>query len=293
MTILDGKATAEAIKQEIATEAQRMVSAGVRPPHLAAILVGSDGASETYVGHKERDCQQVGITSTVVKLDESVTEKELLQTIATLNRDNHIDGVIVQLPLPDHISGQSIIEAIDPAKDVDGFHPVNVGKMVLGLPTFLPATPDGIIELMKHYHIPTKGKRCVVLGRSNIVGKPIANLLLYKGFPGDCTVTVCHSGTGNIKQLCLEADIIIAALGAPHFVTRDMVREGAVVIDVGITRVSAPTQSGFRLIGDVDFEQVAPLCSFITPVPGGVGPMTRVSLLKNTLKAAQKALFQH
>jgi len=292
MTLLEGKTTAEAIKQEIALQVQTWVAAGHRPPHLVAILVGNDGASETYVGHKERDCLQVGITSTVLRFEASVTEQELLQAVAKINADPRIDGLIIQLPLPKHIHEQLIIEAIDPSKDVDGFHPVNVGKMMLGLPAFAPATPDGILELLKRYNIQTKGKLCVVLGRSNIVGRPMANLLLHKGPQGDGTVTVCHSHTPNIKEICLQADVIIAALGVPRFLKADMVKEGAVVIDVGITRLPADTKSGFCLVGDVDYEHVAPKCSYITPVPGGVGPMTRVSLLKNTLKAAQNTLCQ-
>ncbi|MCL2727630.1 MAG: bifunctional 5,10-methylene-tetrahydrofolate dehydrogenase/5,10-methylene-tetrahydrofolate cyclohydrolase [Bacteroidales bacterium] len=290
MEILDGKTTAESIKQEIAAQVQSLIAAGRRPPHLAAILVGNDGASETYVGHKERDCHQVGITSTIFRFDASVTEQELLQTVTQINANPSIDGLIIQLPLPKHIDDQLIIEAINPAKDVDGFHPVNVGKIMLGLPAFIPATPDGVIELLKRYNIQTKGKHCVVLGRSNIVGRPMANLLLHKGPQGDCTVTVCHSYTPNIKEICLEADIIIAALGVPRFLKADMVKEGAVVIDVGITRLPADTKSGFCLVGDVDFEHVAPKCSYITPVPGGVGPMTRVLLLKNTLRVAQNTL---
>ena len=288
MELLDGKKTAEVLKKEIAIEVQNLVAAGNRPPHLAAILVGTDGASETYVGHKERDCHEVGFGSTVFKFPATITQEALLDEIVKINNDANIDGLIVQLPLPKHINEQKVIETIDAAKDVDGFHPVNVGKMNLGLPAFVSATPDGILELIKHYNIETKGKHCVVLGRSNIVGRPVANLLMHKGYPGDCTVTVCHSRTPNIKELCLQADIIIAALGVPLFLKGDMVREGAVVIDVGITRVPADTKSGFRLVGDVDFEQVAPKCSYITPVPGGVGPMTRISLLKNTLKAAKK-----
>ncbi|MDR2586401.1 MAG: bifunctional 5,10-methylene-tetrahydrofolate dehydrogenase/5,10-methylene-tetrahydrofolate cyclohydrolase [Prevotellaceae bacterium] len=286
MTILDGKTTAQAIKEDIAKEVKQWVSTGRRPPHLTAILVGHDGASETYISHKESDCKQVGITSTIIRFEQTVTQNEILDMIFKINADINIDGIIVQLPMPKHINEQAIIEAIDPDKDVDGFHPVNVGRMVLGLPGFVPATPDGIRELIRHYNIETKGKHCVVLGRSHIVGRPMANLLSQKAYPGDCTVTVCHSSTPNIKELCLEADIIIAALGVPLFLKANMVKWGAVVIDVGITRVPTSTSSGFRLVGDVDFDAVAPKCSFITPVPGGVGPMTRVALLKNTLKAA-------
>ena len=291
MILLDGKITSQALKTDIAREVAALAAQGKKIPHLAAILVGNDGASETYVGHKERDCQEVGMHSTVLRFEADISQEALLEEIRRINADENIDGLIVQLPLPRHIDEQKIIEAIDPAKDVDGFHPVNVGKMVLGLPSFVSATPDGIVELLKHYKVETKGKHCVVLGRSNIVGRPVANLLSQKGYPGDATISICHSRTPNIKEFCLQADIIIAALGVPLFLKADMVREGAVVIDVGITRVEAPTKSGWKLLGDVDFENVAPKCSYITPVPGGVGPMTRVSLLKNTLKAvAQKAV---
>ena len=289
MKLLDGKATAEAIKREISIEVQNWVASGKRPPHLAAILVGTDGASEIYVGHKERDCKEVGFSSTVIRFDNTLIEEQLLLTIEGLNANPNVDGVIVQLPLPSQIDEQKIIASIDSSKDVDGFHPVNVGRMALGLSAFAPATPDGILELLSRYQIETRAKHCVVLGRSNIVGRPMANMLLHKGYPGDCTVTVCHSRTRNIQEICLQADIIIAALGVPLFVKSNMVKEGAVVVDVGITRIPANTKSGFRLVGDVDFENVAPKCSYITPVPGGVGPMTRVSLLKNTLNAAQKA----
>ena len=286
MILLDGKITSQALKTDIAREVAALVAQGKKIPHLAAILVGNDGASETYVGHKERDCQEVGLHSTVLRFGADISQEALLAEIQALNTNADIDGLIVQLPLPKHIDEQKVIEAIDPSKDVDGFHPVNVGKMVLGLPAFVSATPDGIVELLRHYKIETKGKHCVVLGRSNIVGRPVANLLSQKGYPGDCTVSICHSRTPNIKEICLQADIIIAALGVPLFLKADMVREGAVVIDVGITRVEAPTKSGWKLLGDVDFEGVAPKCSYITPVPGGVGPMTRVSLLKNTLRSA-------
>jgi methylenetetrahydrofolate dehydrogenase (NADP+)/methenyltetrahydrofolate cyclohydrolase len=291
MTILDGKATAEALKKEIAQTVQQWKKEGKKTPHLAAILVGCDGASETYVNSKERDCHEVGMQSTVIRLPDAITEAELLQKVNEINRKAGIDGLIVQLPLPRHINEQKIIEAIDPKKDVDGFHPLNVGRMVAGLPSYVSATPAGIIELLAHYHIETAGKHVVVIGRSNIVGRPVANLLSLKTNPGNCTVTLCHSQTHNLKFLCLQADIIIAALGKPGFLTGDMVREGAVVIDVGITRVKADTKNGFRLIGDVNFNEVAPKCSHITPVPGGIGPMTRVSLLKNTLKAAAKEVF--
>ena len=291
MTILDGKATAEALKKEIAQTVQQWKKEGKKTPHLAAILVGCDGASETYVNSKERDCHEVGMQSTVIRLPDTVTEAELLQKVNDINRDAGIDGLIVQLPLPKHIDEQKIIEAIDPEKDVDGFHPLNVGRMVAGLPSYVSATPDGILELLARYHIETAGKHVVVIGRSNIVGRPVANLLSLKANPGNCTVTLCHSQTKNMKALCLQADIIIAALGKPEFLTGDMVREGAIVIDVGITRVKAATKNGFRLVGDVNFNEVAPRCSYITPVPGGIGPMTRVSLLKNTLKAAAKEVF--
>lgn len=286
-TLIDGKATAATIKSEIAATVEQMVAEGKRRPHLAAILVGHDGGSETYVGHKVKACAECGFRSTLIRFEDDVTEQELLKTIQQLNNDPEVDGFIVQLPLPRHIDEQKVIEAIDPTKDVDGFHPVNVGKMSIGLPCFLPATPAGIMELLKRYNVPTKGKHCVVLGRSNIVGKPMASLMLRKGEPGNATVTVCHSATPNIKEICKQADIIIAALGQPGFVTADMVKPGATVIDVGTTRVpDASKKSGFRLSGDVDFSNVAPLCDFITPVPGGVGPMTIVTLMRNTLQAA-------
>ncbi len=286
MTILDGKSVADAIKQEIAKEVEIILEKGGKRPHLAAILVGEDGASQTYVGHKEKACKQVGFNSTVLRLPDDIAQNELLEKIAEINSNQDIDGLIVQLPLPAHIDEQKVIDAIDPNKDVDGFHPVNVGKMVLGLPAFVSATPAGILEIMKRYGIETSGKNCVIIGRSNIVGKPVANLLLQKGNPGDCTVTVCHSRTKNLKEITLKADIIIAALGVAEFLTGDMVKDGAVVIDVGITRVKADTKTGFKLLGDVKFDEVAPKCSYITPVPGGVGPMTIISLLSNTLKAS-------
>ena len=275
MTLIDGKKVADTIKEEIAAEVDKMVANGQKRPHLAAILVGHDGGSETYVANKVRSCEQCGFTSTLIRFEDDVTEETLLEAISRLNNDKDVDGFIVQLPLPKHISEQKIIEAIDYRKDVDGFHPVNVGRMSIGLPCFVSATPAGILELLSRYDIETKGKRCVVLGRSNIVGKPVATLMMQKHNPGDATVTVCHSATKDIKEICREADIIIAALGHPGFVTADMVKPGAVIIDVGTTRVpDASRKSGFRLCGDVDFENVAPLCSFITPVPGGVGPMT-------------------
>lgn len=292
MELIDGKKVADAIKQEIAAEVSAMTSRGEKQPHLAAILVGHDGGSETYVAHKVKACEQCGFRSTVIRYEDDVTESELLDAIARLNADPDVDGFIVQLPLPRHIDEQRIIEAIDYRKDVDGFHPVNVGRMSIGLPCFVSATPQGIVELLRRYDIDTRGAHCVVLGRSNIVGKPVAQLMMQKALPGDATVTVCHSRTKNIKDYLLSADIIIAALGSPGFVTADMVKPGAVIIDVGTTRVpSTETKSGFRLKGDVDFDAVSPLCSYITPVPGGVGPMTIVSLMKNTLLAAQHKIY--
>lgn len=292
MELIDGKKIADDIKKEIAIEVEKMVAEGKKRPHLAAVLVGHDGGSETYVAHKVKACEQCGFTSTLIRFEDDVTEEKLLETIEELNNNADIDGFIVQLPLPKHISEQKIIEAIDYRKDVDGFHPINVGRMSIGLPCFLSATPAGIIELLARYNIPTKGANCVVLGRSNIVGKPVATLMMQKGYPGDATVTVCHSATKNLKEICAQADIIIAALGSPGFVTEDMVKPGAVIIDVGTTRVpDATRKSGFRLRGDVDFENVAEKCSYITPVPGGVGPMTIVSLMKNTLLAGQHVIY--
>lgn len=286
MTLIDGKQTATDIKREIAEEVASMKARGERAPHLAAILVGHDGGSETYVANKVKSCAECGFTSSLIRFEDDVTEERLLEEIERLNADPEVDGFIVQLPLPRHIDEQKIVRAVDPAKDVDGFHPVNVGRMSVGLPGFLPATPAGILELLRRYGVPTKGKHAVVLGRSNIVGKPMASLLMRKAEPGNCTVTVCHSATPNIKDICRDADIIIAALGQPGFVTADMVKEGAAIIDVGTTRVpDASRKSGWRLRGDVDFENVAEKCSFITPVPGGVGPMTICSLMSNTLKA--------
>lgn len=287
-TLLDGKATSAEIKAEIAQEVAQRLREGKPAPHLVAILVGHDGGSETYVASKIKTCSELGFRSTLIRFEEDVTEACLLETIEKLNHDDDVHGFIVQLPLPKHINEQRIIEAVDPRKDVDGFHPINVGRMSIGLPCFVSATPQGIIELLKRYKVDTQGKHCVVLGRSNIVGKPMAQLLLHKGNPGDCTVTVCHSRTLNIKELCLEADIIVAALGVPEFLKADMVRPGAVIIDVGTTRVpDASKKSGFRLSGDVAFDEVAPRASYITPVPGGVGPMTIVSLMLNTLQAAR------
>ena len=287
MQLIDGKKVASDIKQEIAAEVEQMLAQGKRRPHLAAILVGHDGGSETYVKNKVLACEQCGFKSTLIRYEDTITEEELLQTIDRLNADDEVDGFIVQLPLPKHISEQKVIEAIDYRKDVDGFHPTNVGRMSIGLPCFVSATPSGIIELLSRYNVNTRGANCVVLGRSNIVGKPVATLLMQKAHTGNATVTVCHSATKNIKEICREADIIIAALGSP-----DMVKPGAVIIDVGTTRVpSTETKSGFKLKGDVDFANVAPKCSFITPVPGGVGPMTICSLMKNTLLAAKKVIY--
>lgn len=288
MQLIDGKATAAVIKQEIAGQVEQIANAGGRRPHLVAVLVGHDGGSETYVANKVKACEVCGFKSTLVRYEDDVTEAELLAKIAELNADDDVDGMIVQLPLPKHISEQKIIEAIDYRKDVDGFHPVNVGRLAAGLPTFISATPRGIMELLHRYNIETSGKKCVILGRSNIVGKPMAQLMMQKCY-GDATVTVCHSHSKDLKDECRRADIIIAAIGRPDFVTADMVKPGAVVIDVGTTRVpDATKKKGFRLNGDVKFDEVAPLCSYITPVPGGVGPMTICSLMQNTLLAAQQ-----
>ena len=293
MQLIDGKAVATQRKKEIAEEVERIIANGGKRPHLAAILVGHDGGSETYVANKVKSCEECGFTSTLIRYEADITEEELLKKVDELNNDSDIDGFIVQLPLPKHIDEQKVTEAIDYRKDVDGFHPINVGRLSIGLPCFLSATPNGIIELLARYNIETKGKKCVVLGRSNIVGKPMANLMMQKSIPGDATVTVCHSHTKDIAEECRQADIIIAALGQPNFVTADMVKEGAVVIDVGTTRVPDSTRkSGFRLCGDVDFENVAPKCSYITPVPGGVGPMTIVSLMKNTLLAGKREIYK-
>jgi len=287
MILIDGKKTADEIKKEIAEDVKLIVASGKRAPHLAAVLVGHDGGSETYVAFKIKDCEEVGFRSSLVRFEDNVTEEELLAKVAELNADADLDGFIVQLPLPKHISEQKIIEAIDPRKDVDGFHPENVGRLVLGMPAFLSATPFGIVELLKRYQIPTSGKNCVIVGRSNIVGRPLSILMSQKSV--NATVTVAHSQTKDLDKVCAEADILIAALGYPEFIKANMVKEGAVVIDVGTTRVDAPeTKSGWRLKGDVKFDEVAPKCSYITPVPGGVGPMTRVSLLLNTLIAAKK-----
>lgn len=290
--LIDGKKVAADLKAEIAATVAEMVARGEKRPHLAAILVGHDGGSETYVANKVKACEACGFKSTLIRYEDDVTEEELLQAIGRLNDDPDVDGFIVQLPLPRHISEQRIIEAIDYRKDVDGFHPVNVGRMAIGLPCYVSATPAGIMELLSRYDIPTRGARCVVLGRSNIVGKPVASLMMQKATPGNATVTVCHSATPDIKEICREADIIIAALGCPGFVTADMVKPGATIIDVGTTRVPDSTRkSGFRLSGDVDFENVESKCAYISPVPGGVGPMTIASLMKNTLLAARHEIY--
>ncbi|MDR0873583.1 MAG: bifunctional methylenetetrahydrofolate dehydrogenase/methenyltetrahydrofolate cyclohydrolase FolD [Prevotellaceae bacterium] len=291
MQLIDGKLIADQVKSEIAEEVKQIIANGGKQPHLAVIIVGHDGGSETYVAHKVKSCEQVGFKSTKIEFEDDITENALLAEIEKLNNDADIDGFIVQLPLPKHISEQKVIEAIDYRKDVDGFHPINVGRMSIGLPCYVSATPSGIIELIKRYKIETSGKNCVVIGRSNIVGKPVSTLMIQKGI--DATVTVCHSRTKNIKDVVRGADIIIAAIGSPEFVTADMVKDGATVIDVGTTRVpNATTKSGFKLTGDVKFDEVAPKCSYITPVPGGVGPMTIVSLLKNTLLAAKKEVYK-
>lgn len=292
MQLIDGKKVSAEIKQEIAAEVEAIIAAGGRRPHLAAILVGHDGGSETYVANKVKSCGECGFKSTLIRFEDDVTEDRLLDEIHKLNADDDIDGFIVQLPLPPHISEQRLIESIDYRKDVDGFHPINVGRMSIGLPCFKSATPAGIMMLLERYNIPTSGANCVVLGRSNIVGKPVASLLMQKGYPGNGTVTVCHRDTKNLKEICRNADIIIAAMGRPESVTADMVKDGATVIDVGTTRVpDSSRKSGFRLCGDVKFDEVAPKCSFITPVPGGVGPMTIVSLMRNTLLAAKREIY--
>jgi methylenetetrahydrofolate dehydrogenase (NADP+)/methenyltetrahydrofolate cyclohydrolase len=289
MILLDGLATSQQIKQEIAVEVQHLKAQGHRPPHLAAVLVGENGASLTYVNAKVKACEEVGFQSTLVRCAADITESDLLELVKELNSNPDIDGYIIQLPLPSHINEHNVLLAIDPIKDVDGFHPENVGRMALGLPCYLPATPAGIIELLKRYDVPTAGKHCVVIGRSHIVGLPMSILLQRNGNPGNCTVTITHSKTTNLNELCRQADIIVAALGKPEFLKADMVKEGAVVIDVGITRIADPSKkSGFRLVGDVDFAGISGKCSFITPVPGGVGPMTIVSLLMNTLEARKR-----
>ena len=290
MQILDGKVVSQAVKDDIKIKATALKNAGKKAPHLAAILIGNNGASETYVASKVKSCEEVGFKSTLIRLPETVDEATLVAEITALNNNEDVDGILVQLPLPKHISEATIISLINPDKDVDGFHPINVGRMVQGLPTFLPATPNGILMMLKHYNIETKGKHAVVIGRSNIVGRPISILLNQNTYPGNCTVTVCHSHTPNLKDICLQADIIVAALGIPGFLKADMVKENVVIIDVGITRVADATKkSGFAIKGDVDFENVAPKCSYITPVPGGVGLMTIAALLMNTYMAsAQK-----
>ncbi|WP_024995102.1 bifunctional methylenetetrahydrofolate dehydrogenase/methenyltetrahydrofolate cyclohydrolase FolD [Phocaeicola paurosaccharolyticus] len=293
MQLIDGKMISEQVKQEIAVEVAEIVAKGGKRPHLAAILVGHDGGSETYVAAKVKACEVCGFKSSLIRYEADVTEEELLAKVRELNDDPDVDGFIVQLPLPKHISEQKVIETIDYRKDVDGFHPINVGRMSIGLPCYVSATPNGIIELLRRYNIETKGKKCVILGRSNIVGKPMASLMMQKRYPGDSTVTVCHSHSADLKEECRKADIIIAALGQPNFVTADMVKDGVVIIDVGTTRVpDATRKSGFKLTGDVKFDEVAEKCSFITPVPGGVGPMTIVSLMKNTLLAGKKEIYK-
>ena len=290
--LIDGKATATAIKKEIAEEVRKIVEAGGKRPHLAAVLVGHDGGSETYGKNKVLACEACGFKSSLIRFESDVTEEELLACVDKLNKDDDVDGFIMQLPLPKHIDEQKIIMAVDYRKDVDGFHPINVGRMSIGLPCFISATPLGMLTLLQHYNIPTSGKKCVILGRSNIVGKPMAQLMMQKQF-GDATVTVCHSHSKTLKEECLAADIIIAAIGKPEFVTADMVKEGAVILDVGTTRVPDSSRpSGFKLTGDVKFDEVAPKCSYITPVPGGVGPMTICSLMKNTLAAGKKEYYK-
>ncbi len=289
MNIMDGKLVSQSVKDRLKQKVEERLAKGLKKPHLAAILVGNNGASETYVASKVKSCEEVGFTSTLIRLDASISQEALLDEIHLLNRQEDVDGILVQLPLPAHISEQEVINAIDADKDVDGFHPESVGRMVQGLPAFYPATPYGILLMLEHYRIETKGKHALVIGRSNIVGRPISILLNQNNYPGNCTVTVCHSHTPNLKELCLQADIIVAALGKPEFLTADMVKDGAVVIDVGITRVADPSKkSGFAIKGDVDYTNVAPKCSYITPVPGGVGPMTIAALLMNTLQACEQ-----
>ena len=291
MKLIDGKTTAATIKEEIKAEVDQMIAAGQKRPHLAAVLVGHDGGSESYVKNKVIACEKCGFKSSLIRMEADATEEDLLACIKQLNEDPDVDGFIVQLPLPKHINEQKVINAIDYRKDVDGIHPMNAGRMTLGLPSFISATPLGIVTLLQRYNIPTSGKKCVVLGRSNIVGKPMAQLMLQKNH-GDSTVTVCHSHSATLKEECRQADIIIAAIGRPDFVTADMVKEGAIVIDVGTTRVADPnSKTGYRLNGDVKFDEVAPKCEYITPVPGGVGPMTICSLMKNTLAAAKKEFY--
>ena len=293
MQILNGKEASQAIKDSIKLEMAQLASRGKQVPNLVAVLVGNNGASETYVASKVKACEEVGFKSTLIRLEDTISSFKLLDIIRDLNTDPEVDGILVQLPLPDHISSEEVINTIDPTKDVDGFHPNNVGRMVLGQPSFIPATPYGIMLMLEHYKIETKGKHAVVVGRSHIVGRPMSILLSGNSYPGNCTVTICHSHTKNVKEICQSADIIIAALGRPQFITADMVKEGAVIIDVGITRVpDSSRKSGYRISGDVDFEQVAPKCSFITPVPGGVGPMTIAALMKNTFRACALNLYE-
>ncbi len=292
MNLIDGKLTSKEVRKDLAIEVEKILSAGGRRPHLAAVLVGHDGGSESYVSGKMKACEEVGFKSSLIRYEDDVTEEELLAKVMELNEDDGLDGFIVQLPLPKHISEEKVTETINPRKDVDGFHPQNVGRMTIGMPAFISATPQGIMELLKRYNIETSGKHCVVVGRSNIVGRPMSILLSQKSNHGNATVTVCHSRTPNIQEVCRQADILIAAIGLPGFVKEDMVKEGAVVIDVGTTRIkSDKTKSGWKLKGDVDFDAVAPKCSYITPVPGGVGPMTITSLLINTLKSAKGEVY--
>lgn len=290
MQLIDGKKIASEIKKELAAKSAAIIDRGDRAPHLVAVLVGDDGASQTYVNSKEKACTEVGFTSTIYRLEADTTEAKLLEIISFLNNDDEVDGFIVQLPLPAHINVQKVISHISPLKDVDGFHPVSLGRMMLSEPGFLPATPYGIMQLLERSEIETSGKHCVVLGRSNIVGTPLSVMLSRKASPGNCTVTLCHTGTKNLKEIAATADILIAAMGQPEIVTADMVKEGAVVIDVGIHRITDTSEKGYHIVGDVNFDQVAPKCSFITPVPGGVGPMTIVSLLMNTFKAYNKEI---
>jgi methylenetetrahydrofolate dehydrogenase (NADP+)/methenyltetrahydrofolate cyclohydrolase len=286
MKILDGQLVSQLTKDSLKMQVAQLTASGKKTPHLAAVLVGNNGASETYVGAKVKTCMEIGFQSSLIRLDDSISENKLLQTIQELNQDINIDGILVQLPLPKHISDEKVINALDPAKDVDGFHPINIGRLVQGLPSFVPATPHGIMLLLEHYKIDTRGMHAVIVGRSNIVGRPMSILLSSNTNPGNCTVTICHSQTRDLKNMCLQGDIIVAALGRPEFVKEDMVKEGAIIIDVGITRVPDSTKkSGFSIKGDVDFAAVAPKCSYITPVPRGVGPMTIAALMKNTYKA--------
>ncbi|MEE1271759.1 MAG: tetrahydrofolate dehydrogenase/cyclohydrolase catalytic domain-containing protein [Bacteroidales bacterium] len=290
--LIDGRIIAKTIKEEIKKEVSDLLDAGKRPPHLVAVIVGEDGASLSYVASKEKQSKEVGFTSSVYRFPETITEKELLETLDFLNKDPEVDGYIVQLPLPKHISERKVLESINPAKDVDGFHPTNEGRMMIGLPSYIPATPYGIKKLLDRSNIETEGKHCVVLGRSNIVGTPISILMSRNSSKANCTVTMCHSKTKNLKEICLQADIIIVAIGKPEFLTADMVKEGAVIVDVGIHRIPADNEKGYKIIGDVKYDEVAPKCKAITPVPGGVGPMTIVALLDNTLKAYKHEIYE-